>query len=157
MTSGYTSIPHIDVNINRSVRPAIGKLVINIDTANAVMYDFFRFPFKSIRAFYELTFLFRIKTGSLVDVCIDFFLGGRRDQADVRGVLESRRLDDRAVKSLNKFLRGVRLAMNRKHPNFGRLTKGGMRKESVIDRIEMKSAEQYTFNNEHGDRLSVLV
>ena len=92
-----------------------------------------------------------------MDVCIDFFLGGRRDQADVRGVLESRRLDDRAVKSLNKFLRGVRLAMNRKHPNFGRLTKGGMRKESVIDRIEMKSAEQYTFNNEHGDRLSVLV
>lgn len=51
----------------------------------------------------------------------------------------------------------MRLIMNKKHPRHGQLTRGGMRKESVIERIELKGARDYIFNNEHGDQLSVWV
>ncbi|KAF8338285.1 Piwi domain-containing protein [Cantharellus anzutake] len=119
--------------MNRSVRPAIGKMVINIDTANAVA----------------------IKSGSLVDVCVDALIDGRGPNLNIRSILEPRQISDVKLKKLNRLLKGKRLVMNRNHPKHGQLTAGGMRKESVIERIEPTSADNYFFRNELGEELSV--
>src|SRR5260370_5388446 len=102
---------------------------------------------------------FRVKAGSLVDVCLDLLVKEKEKEhnVDVRRYLEPSRFDGRTTHSLNRFLRNIRLIMNRKHPRYGQLTRGGMRKESVIESIELKGAKDYTFNNEQGNQLSVKV
>ncbi|KAF8338286.1 Piwi domain-containing protein [Cantharellus anzutake] len=118
----------------QSVRPAIGKMVINIDTANAVM----------------------IKAGSLLNVCVDFLVDEHsKNHVNVRSILDPMHLSDIKLKQLNRLLKGKRLVRNGNHPGYRQLTAGGMRKESVIEKIEQTSADRYLFRNERGDELSV--
>lgn len=92
----------------QSVRPAIGKMVINVDISTGTMY----------------------KPGPLIDVCLDF-LGRQRNP----NILEPNRgFSDRERLRLERFIRGVRILttntgaagnVNREPRSIQRITNAG--------------------------------
>ncbi|KAG8952529.1 hypothetical protein FRC00_006749 [Tulasnella sp. 408] len=73
----------------QSVRPVIGKMVINVDTSSAAFY----------------------KSGPLIKVCLEYL--GRSPEADPTQVLSASRLDARTRRDLLKFIRNLNVRTQR--------------------------------------------
>ncbi|KAF9513582.1 hypothetical protein BS47DRAFT_952578 [Hydnum rufescens UP504] len=117
----------------QSVRPAIGKLLINLDTTSTVMY----------------------KRGPLIEVCLDF-VGANRGGVDVRNALSPNSKSMSRLSELSRFLKGRRVCNSEPHPNAGKKTRGGRRREHIIEEILPVGAVRLWFSKQEGHRVSIL-
>lgn len=69
--------------LNRSVRPTIGMMVVNVDVSSAAFY----------------------KSGPLIKLCLEYM--GRSPEVDPMNFLSANRIEPRARRDLLRFIRGL--------------------------------------------------
>ncbi|KAL6309673.1 argonaute-like protein [Sparassis latifolia] len=110
----------------QSVRPAVGKMLINVDISTATMY----------------------RTGSLIDLCLEFF---NRQGQDPNLLAPARGLPERQRVQLQRFVSGVRIVT--RNPN--NLSEVMTRSPRVVKRLSSAGANALTFTLRDTGTMSV--
>ncbi|CCA66578.1 related to argonaute-like protein-Laccaria bicolor [Serendipita indica DSM 11827] len=113
----------------QSVRPAVGRMLINIDISTGVMY----------------------KSGSLIDLCLDFF--GKPGNPAI--LAPSRGLPERERQRLSRFLVGVRVVTRVAQAQGQQRPGGRQANPRVIKRLSNQSAKDLRFSLRDGTTQSV--
>lgn len=137
----------------RSVRPALGKMLINIDVTSTVVYVIISFDYCIF--FLQFLELNRHKSGPLIGLCLDF-LGQTSERTNLRVALSGQNLKGTQLSNLSRFVKGRKVTFNKEHPLSKKRTSSGRTRTNIIEGIEILSADEYTFEKD-GARISVTV
>lgn len=126
----------------RSVRPVIGKLVVNIDVSNLVVYVLFRLR---SHAMCRITFYLRHKWTSLIGWCLELLARGHEQEARLDR-LSSGTFSGDDDNRLFIALKKIKVAYSRKHPLYDTTKTAGQPKRFSISGFTVrKSAMDITF------------
>ncbi|KIP10717.1 hypothetical protein PHLGIDRAFT_125407 [Phlebiopsis gigantea 11061_1 CR5-6] len=109
----------------QSVRPAVGRMLINIDISTGMMY----------------------KPGSLIDLCLDFFGFPGRKPVDINRLSPSSGLPERERLRLQRFITGVKVTTT--------LATGQGRSPRAVKKLSTSGARKLSFALREGDSITV--